>query len=160
VPTEDLHRFYNQLMRDVSTQLLGRRMYETMAVWETQPSLAETSPVLAEFAAAWQDSDKVVYSSTLRDVLTTRTRIVRAFDDSEIRAVKDAAAGSVLIGGPGLAAQAIRAGLVDELLLTVFPVVVGAGVRALPQDARLTLELIDERRFGNGAVHLAHRVLH
>jgi dihydrofolate reductase len=159
-PDEALHLFYNDLMRGIGTQLLGRRMYETMAVWETDPSLAGESPVLADFAAAWQDSDKIVCSTTLTDPVTTRTRVVPAFEADEVRASKEGSPADLLVGGPGLAAHALRADLVDELLLTLFPVAVGAGTPALPADLRLDLELIDERRFGNGAVHLAYRVRH
>ncbi len=157
-PDEALHVFYNDLMRGVGTQLLGRRMYETMAVWETDPAFYQESPVLADFAAAWQDSDKVVYSTTLTDPVTTRTRIAPAFDADEVRAVKEASSADLLVGGPELAAQALRAGLVDELLVTLSPVVIGAGKQALPNDLRLDLELLDERRFANGAVHVAYRV--
>jgi len=157
VPDEDVHEFYNDMMRGVGTQLLGRRMYETMAVWETEPSLAEESAVLAAFAAAWQDSDKLVYSTTLTDPVTKRTRIVPAFDADEVRALKETSA-DLMVGGPGLAAHALRAGVVDELRLVLAPVVVGAGKPAFPTDLRLDLELVDERRFGNGAVHVAYRV--
>ena len=160
MPDEDVHEFYNDMMRGIGTQLLGRRMYETMAVWETEPSLAEESAVLADFAAAWQDSDKVVYSTTLTDPVTKRTRIVPAFEADEVRALKEASSADLLVGGPGLAAHAFRAGVVDELLLMLSTVVVGAGKPALPTDLRLDLELIDERRFGNGAVHVAYRVRH
>ena len=90
MPGEDVHVFYNDMMRGIGTQLLGRRMYETMAVWETEPSLAEESAVLADFAAAWQDSDKLVYSTTLTDPVTKRTRIVPAFEADEVRALKEA----------------------------------------------------------------------
>ena len=159
-PDEDVHEFYNDMMRGIGTQLLGRRMYETMAVWETEPSFAEESAVLADFAAAWQDSDKLVYSTTLTDPVTKRTRIVPAFEADEVRALKEASSADLLVGGPGLAAHALRAGVVDELLLMLSPVVVGAGKPALPTDLRLDLELIDERRFGNGAVHVAYRVRH
>jgi len=159
-PDEDVHMFYNDMMRGIGTQLLGRRMYETMAVWETEPSLAEESAVLADFAAAWQDSDKLVYSTTLAHPVTTRTRIVRALEADEVRALKEASTRDVLVGGPGLAAHALRAGVVDEILLMLFPVVVGSGKPALPKDLRLNLELIDERRFGNGAVHVAYRIRH
>jgi dihydrofolate reductase len=160
VPGEDVHEFYNALMRGVGTQLLGRRMYETMAVWETEPSLAEESAILADFASAWQDSDKLVYSTTLTDPITKRTRIVSAFDADEVRALKRASSADLMVGGPELAALALRAGVVDELLVMLFPVVVGAGKPALPSDLRLDLELMDERRFGNGAVHVAYRVPH
>ena len=158
VPDEDVHEFYNDMMRSVGTQLLGRRMYETMAVWETEPSIAEDSAVMADFATAWQDSDKLVYSTTLTEPVTKRTRIVAAFDLDEARAVKETSSADLLVGGPGLAAHALRAGVVDELLLMLSPVVVGAGKPALPTDLRVDLELIDERRFGNGAVHVAYRV--
>ncbi len=160
VPSEDVHVFYNDMMRGIGTQLLGRRMYETMSVWETDPALAAESPVLADFAVAWQDSDKVVYSTTLTQPVTTRTRIASAFDADEVRALKDASTGDLLVGGPVLAAHALRAGVVDELLLTLFPVAVGAGDPALPYDLRLDLDLIDERRFGNGAMHMAYRIRH
>ena len=158
MPDEAVHEFYNDLMRGVATQLLGRRMYQTMAVWETEPSLAEESAVLADFAAAWQDSDKLVYSTTLTDPVTKRTRIVSAFEADEVRALKEESSAELLVGGPGLAAHALRAGVVDEVLLMLFPVVVGAGKPAFPTDLHLDLELIDERRFGNGAVHVAYRV--
>ncbi len=157
-PDEDVHEFYNDMMRGIGTQLLGRRMYETMAVWETEPSLTEESAVMADFAAAWQDSDKLVYSTTLADPVTKRTRIVPAFEADEVRALKEASSADLLVGGPCLAAHALRAGVVDEILVMVIPVVVGAGKPALPNDLRLDLELIDERRFSNGAVHVAYRV--
>ena len=159
-PDEDVHKFFNDMMRGIGTQLLGRRMYETMAVWETEPSLAAESAVLADFAAAWQDSDKLVYSTTLTEPITKRTRIVPAFEADEVRALKEASSDDLLVGGPELAAHALRAGVVDELLLMLFPVVVGAGKPALPTDLVLDLELIDERRFDNGAVHVAYRVPH
>ncbi len=160
MPDDAVHEFYNGMMRGIGTQLLGRRMYETMAVWETEPSFYEESAVLADFAAAWQDSDKLVYSTTLTDPVTKRTRIVPAFDADDVRALKAASSADLLVSGPELAAHALRAGVVDELLVTLFPVVVGAGKPALPTDLRLDLELIDERRFGNGAVHVAYRVRH
>jgi dihydrofolate reductase len=158
VPDEAVHQFYNDMMRGIGTQLLGRRMYETMAVWETDPSFAEESAVLADFAAAWQDSDKLVYSTTLIEPFTARTRIVPAFDADEVQALKATSSDDLLVGGPELAAHALRAGVVDELRLMLFPVAVGAGTPALPTDLRVDLELIDERRFDNGAVHVAYRV--
>lgn len=158
VPDEDVHQFYNDMMRGVGTQLLGRRMYETMAVWETDPSFAEESAIQADFAAAWKDSEKLVYSSTLSDPITKRTRIVPVFNADEVRALKESSSGDLLVGGPGLAAHALRAGVVDELLLTLSPVAIGAGKPALPTDLRLDLELIDERRYDNGAVHVAYRL--
>ena len=160
VPDDDVHQFYNDMMRGIGTQLLGRRMYETMAVWETDPSFAEESAVLADFAAAWQDSDKLVYSTTLTDPVTKRTRIVRAFDADEVRALKEASSADLSVSGPGLAAHALRAGLVDEVSVVLAPVTVGAGKPAFPTDLQLDLELIAERRFGNGTVHVAYRVRH
>jgi len=158
VPDDDVHLLYNDLMRGIGTQLLGRRMYETMAVWETDPSLAEESAVLADFAAAWQDSDKLVYSTTLTEPITKRTTIVPAFEADEVRARKEATSADLLVGGPELAAHALRAGLVDEVRVVVSPVTVGAGKPAFPTDLRLDLELAAERRFDNGAVHVAYRV--
>jgi dihydrofolate reductase len=157
-PDEAVHVMYNDMMRGVGTQLLGRRMYETMAVWETEPSFAEESAVQADFAAAWQDSDKVVYSTTLTEPVTKRTRIVSAFDADEVRALKASSTADLAVSGPELAAHALRAGLVDEVRVVVAPVTVGAGKPAFPMDLRLDLELTDERRFGNGAVYVAYRV--
>jgi dihydrofolate reductase len=157
-PDEDVHVYFNGLMRDVGTQLLGRRMYETMAVWETDTSFVEGNAVLTDFAEAWQDSDKVVYSTTLTEPVTARTRIVPAFDADEVRALKDASSADLLVGGPEVAAHALRAGLVDEILLMLCPVAIGAGKPALPTDLRLDLELMEESRFGNGWVHLGYRV--
>lgn len=157
-PDEDGHRFYNDLMAGVGTQLLGRRMYETMTVWETDPSFYEEEPVLAVFAAAWQDSDKLVYSTTLTEPVTARTRIVPAFDADEVRALKEASPADLLIGGPELAGHALRAGVVDEISMVLAPVAIGAGKPALPTDLRLELELTDERRFGNGTVLVVYRV--
>ena len=160
VPDDDVHLHWNELIRGVGTHLLGRRMYETMAVWETDSALADESPIQADFAAAWQDSDKVVFSSTLREPSTKRTRIVPAFDEAEVRPLKESSSTDLLVGGPGLAAHALRAGLVDEIQLVVSPVAVGRGKPAFPSDLRLDLELVKERRFGNGAVHLGYRVRH
>lgn len=159
-PDDEVHRYYNDFMAGVGVQLMGRRMYETMAVWETDPAFAEESPVLAEFAAAWQDSDKIVYSTTLTEPVTARTRIVRAFDADEVRALKESTSADMGISGPALAAHALRAGLVDEVRVVLSGVTVGAGKPAFPTDLRLHLDLVDERRFANGAVLVAYRVRH
>jgi len=127
VPDEALHEFFNEMMRGVGTQLLGRRMYETMQVWEAEPSFFEESPVLADFAAAWQDSEKIVHSATLTEPLTTRTTIVREFDPEAVRALKDTSSADLLVSGPMLAAQALHAGLVDEVQLVIAPVAVRSG---------------------------------
>jgi dihydrofolate reductase len=157
-PGEDVHAFYNDFMGRVDIQLLGRRIYETMAVWETDPSFAAGSPILSEFAAAWQDSDKVVLSTTLAAPITERTRIVRTFDPDEVRRLKASTTAELGVSGAELAGHAFRAGLVDVVSLMVFPVVVGAGKPAFAPDLRLDLELDEERRFANGVVHLTYRV--
>jgi dihydrofolate reductase len=144
-PDEEVHSYVNDLERPVSTYLYGRRMYEVMVYWETAHTLADQPPVVLDFAEIWQAADKIVYSRTLETVSSARTRIERDF-------VRD-----ITVGGPDLGAQAIRAGLVDEYHLFVTPVVVGGGKQSLPDDVRLELELLDERRFGNGVVHLRYR---
>lgn len=157
-PTEDVHQFFNDLLRGIGTHLLGRRMYETMAVWETDPSLAQESALMADFAAVWRDADKIVHSTTLAEPSTTRTRISRSFDPDEVRSLKQASSTDLLVSGPGLAAHALRAGVVDELHLVIAPVALGSGKPAFPGDLRLDLELLDQHRFGSGAVHVAYRV--
>jgi dihydrofolate reductase len=156
VPDEEVHRFINDLERPVGTYLYGRRMYEVMAAWETADSLADQRPVMQDFAAIWQAADKVVYSKTLEAVPSARTRIERDFDPEAVRQLKAAAARDLTVGGPDLAGQAFRAGLVDECHLFVTPIVVGGGKRALPDKVILELELLDERRVGNGVVHLRY----
>jgi dihydrofolate reductase len=155
-PDEEVHTVVNDLERPVGTYLYGRRMYEVMAPWETEPTLADQSRVMREFAELWQAADKVVYSKTLETVSTARTRIERDFDPEAVRQLKTQAERDITVGGPDLAAQAIKAGLVDEVRLFFVPIVVGGGSQALPDHVRLKLELLDERRFGNGAVHLRY----
>jgi len=157
VPDEEAHAFINDLDRPVGTYLYGRRMYETMVGWETDPTLANESPLMEDFAQIWQAADKVVYSKTLEAVSTTRTRIERDFDPEAVRRTKVLARGDLIVGEPELAAQAFRAGLVDELHLFVAPMVVGGGKRSLPYNVRLKLDLLDERRFGSGMVYLNYR---
>lgn len=157
-PDEELHQFFNDLLRGIGTHLLGRRMYETMAVWETDPSLAEDSAVMADFAAVWQDADKVVYSTTLTEPITKRTRIVRAFDVDEVRSLKEPSPADLLVSGPELAGHALRHALVDEVHVVITPVAVGTGKPAFPADLRLDLELLEQRAFRNGSVHVAYRV--
>ena len=157
-PSDDLFVHITDLMRSASTYLYGRRMYETMAVWETDPALAEASDLRREFASVWQAPDKVVYSTTLETIPTARTSIERDFDPDAVRSLTASNAGTFLVGGPTLAAQALGAGIVDECHLLVWPVVLAGGKHALPKDVRIDLELIDERRFSNGVVALAYRV--
>jgi dihydrofolate reductase len=152
-PDEEVHAFVNDLERSIGAYLYGRRMYETMLAWETM--LLDDQPAeVRDFAEIWRAADKVVYSKTLDSVSSARTRLERDFDPDAVRRVKAAAGGDLTVGGPGLAAQAIRTGLVDEYHLFLTPVVVGGGTQALPDGVRLELELLDERRFGSGVVHL------
>ena len=156
-PGEEYYSFINDLLRPVGTYLYGRGLYELMQLWETDPAAAAQSPDTREFAQLWQAADKVVYSTTLAAAGTTRTRIERGFDPDAVRQLKAAAERDLTVGGPDLAAHAITAGLVDEYHLFVWPVVVGGGKRFLPDRARLQLELLDERRVGNGPVYLRYR---
>ena len=156
-PDEEVHTFINDLERPVGTYLYGRRMYEVMVVWETDPTLAEQSPVTRDFARIWQASEKIVYSKTLEQASSARTRIERDFDPDAIRQMKAQAGSDIAVGGPDLASQAIKAGLVDEWQLFVVPIVVGGGKQSLPNNVRLKLEVLDERRFGNGMVYLHYR---
>jgi len=158
-PDDDVFEFITRLMRSAGTYLYGRRMYETLAVWETDSTLAAQSALMADYADAWQAADKVVYSSTLVAPPTTNTRVERHFDASAVHDLKAAASADLLIGGPNLAAQALVAELVDELALIVWPVVLGGGNPALPIDTRADLELIDEHRFSSGVVYLRYRHL-
>jgi dihydrofolate reductase len=154
-PIEEEHRFINDLLRSVGTHLYGRRMYQVMQVWETpEPGWP---PYMQDFATIWQAADKIVYSRTLAGASTARTRIERAFDSEPIRQLKSAAVSDILVAGPELAAQAILAGLVDEFDVFVAPVVLGGGKPWLPKDVRLDLDLLDQRRFDNGAVFLRYR---
>jgi dihydrofolate reductase len=156
-PDEEVHAFINDLERPLGTYLYGRRMYEMMVVWETDPSIADQSPLMRDFAEIWQAADKIVYSGTLETATTARTRIERRFDPEAVRQMKASAGRDMVVGGAELAAHAFRAGLVDECHLFVAPVVVGGGKRSLPDDVRLDLELLDERRFEGGMVYLCYR---
>jgi dihydrofolate reductase len=155
-PTDEFFTFITDLVRPVGTWLYGRRMYETMAVWETQPDLAAESELMADFANVWQAADKIVYSTTLHVVSTTRTRLERRFEPDAVRDMKASAASDLIIGGPTLTAHAFNAGLVDECHLFVHPVLVGEGKPAFFIDARVQLELLEEHRFGNGVVYLRY----
>ena len=156
-PDEEVHAFVNDLERTVGTYLYGRRMYETMVYWETAPAVADEPAVYVAYAQLWKAADKVVYSRTLETVSSARTRIEREFDPDAVRRMKAAAERHIGVGGAELAGHALVAGLVDECHLFVVPVLVGGGTRALPAGVRQELELLDERRFGNGTVHLHYR---
>lgn len=157
-PDEEVHAFINDLERPVGIYLYGRRMYEAMAGWETDASLAARSELMRDFAQIWRAADKIVYSKTLDRAPTAKTRIERDFDPEAVQQMKTAAGNDLTVGGPDLAADAFKAGLVDECRLFVAPIVVGGGKQSLPDDVRLELELLDERRFGGGMVHLRYRV--
>jgi len=156
-PDEEVHGFINNLERTAGTHLYGRRMYETLIVWETDPNLAAESPLLRDFAEIWQAADKIVYSKTLEATSTRRTRLERNFDPEAIRQLKETVEQDILIGGPELAAHAFRAGLIDECHLFLTPIIVGGGKPSLPDNVRLELELLEERRFGSGVVFLRYR---
>jgi dihydrofolate reductase len=156
-PDEEVHGFVNELERQVGTYLYGRRIYETMVYWETAHTLPDQPPVVEDFAQIWQAADKIVYSRTLETVSSARTRIERDFDPEAVGQLKASAGRDLSVGGPDLAAQAIKAGLVDEYHLFLTPVVVGGGKPSLPDQVRVKLELLDERRFGSGVVHLHYR---
>jgi dihydrofolate reductase len=156
-PDEEVHAFVNDVERPVGTYLYGRRMYEVMVYWETAHTLAEQPPFIQDFAEIWQAADKIVYSKTLESVSSARTRIERHFDPEAVRQMKARLERDITVGGPDLAAQAMKAGLVDECHLIVAPIVVGGGKQSLPDNVRLKLELLDEHRFGNGMVHLYYR---
>ena len=156
-PGPEVHAFVNDLERAAGTYLYGRRMYETMAVWETMDVSGEPE-VMRDYAEIWRAADKVVYSRTLAQASTPRTRIERTFDPQAVERMKVTAERDLTIGGPGLAAHALRAGVVDEIQLFLVPTIVGGGTRALPDDLRIDLELLDERRFEGGVVYLRYRL--
>ena len=158
-PDGEVHGFVNELERPIGTYLYGRRMYEVMVYWETAHTLADQPSFIQDYAGIWQAADKIVYSKRLATASTTRTRIEKDFDTDAVRRMKATATRDISVGGPHLAAQAIRAGLVDELHLFVVPIVVGGGNRALPEHARLRLQLLEERRFAGGVVHLHYGIM-
>jgi dihydrofolate reductase len=156
-PTDEVHAAVNEYSRSVGTYLLGRRMYEVLLAWETLDT-SDEPPVIADFARIWHDADKIVYSSSLREVSSERTRIEPTFDPQAVAELKATSGRDLGIGGPGLAAHAFRAGLVDEIQLFVVPHVVGGGTALFPDDVRLELSLLDERRFDDGTVHVRYRI--
>jgi dihydrofolate reductase len=157
-PDDEVHRFVNDLERPIGTYLYGRRMYGVMVYWETAPTRAEEPSAMEEYAEIWQAADKIVYSRSLEKVSSAKTRIERDFDAKAVRQLKEAATRNLSVSGPTLTALALTMGLIDECHLFFSPIVVGGGTRALPDNVRVELELLDERRFGNGVVHLHYRV--
>ena len=159
-PSDEVFTYITDLVRPVGTYLYGRRLYETMAQWETDPSLAAQSAIGADFAGVWHAADKIVFSATLERVPTSGTRIERRFDPDAVREMASTAAGDLTIGGSLLAAQAFAEGLVDECQLLVYPVLLGAGKSAFPRDTRVRLDLLEQHVFDNGVVNLHYRVRH
>ncbi len=157
-PDAEVHTFINDLERPIGTHLYGRRMYEVLVAWESEDMERGQPPHIQDYARIWRAADKIVYSRSLETPSSARTRIERTFDPDAIRELKATADRDIGIGGPGLAAEALRAGLVDEIQLFLNPIVIGGGSAALPDDVRLPLELLDERRFGNGIAYLRYRI--
>jgi dihydrofolate reductase len=153
-----VHSYINELGSSFGTYLYGRRMYETMVFWETAHTLPDQPPFVLDYARQWQAAEKIVFSRTLAEPRSTRTRIARTFDSDEVRRLKADAERDLTVDGPGLAAHALRAGLVDELQMIVCPVVVGGGIRFFPDGVRLELELVEERQFRNGVLVLRYAV--
>jgi len=155
---DELFAFITDLVRPVGTYLYGRRLYETMAVWETDPALGAQSELMGDFANVWQAASKVVYSTTLDAVSTANTRLERNFDPASVRDMKALTTSDLIVGGASLAAHALEAGLVDECHLFIRPILVGGGKPALPRHVRTDLEMLDERRLSNGVVYLRYRI--
>ena len=155
-PDEEGFAFISDLLRPIGTYLYGREMYQTMAVWDTPDVIPGLTPAMRDFARVWQAADKIVYSKSLETVSTRKTRIVREFDPQMVCDLKARLPQDLTVGGPTLAAHVIRAGLVDEYHLFVAPAILGGGKPVLPGKVRLTLKLLDERRFGNGMVYLRY----
>ncbi len=157
-PSEQLHSFFNDLLRPIGTHLYGRAMYEVMTYWETALSIPDGNEIENDFARIWQTAEKVVYSTTLTTVPTTNTRIEPAFNPNAVQHLKVNAVSDISIGGAQIAAQAFSAGLIDECHLIIHPIILGAGKPALPKNVRLNLELLNENRFDGDVVHLHYRV--
>ena len=157
-PDDELFAFITDLVRPVGTYLYGRRMYETMSPWETDPTIAAQSELMADFAKVWQAADKIVYSTTIDAVSTAKTRLEHDFDPASVRGMKASAASDLTVGGAHLAAHALEAGLVDECHLFIRPILVGGGKPALPSDTRVELELLDDRRLSDGVVYLRYGI--
>lgn len=156
-PDEAVHTFIGDLQRTVGTSLMGRRMYEVMAAWDAMGLSDDDPAFIRDFAAMWRGTEKVVYSSTLEEVPSARARVEREFDPDAVRRLKAESERDISIGGPTLAAAAMKAGLVDEYQLFVAPVVVGGGLATFPPGITLDLELVEERRFPNGFAYLDYR---
>jgi dihydrofolate reductase len=156
-PSEEVFKFITDIVRATPIHLYGRRMYETMMVWETDPKLATESPLMRDFAEIWQAADKIVYSRKLETISTRKTQLKQSFDADAVRQMKATGEHDILIGGPELAAHAFRAGLIDEVHLFLVPILLGSSKSALPDNVRMDLELLAVRSFNNGTVYLRYR---
>jgi dihydrofolate reductase len=157
-PDEEVHAFVNDLQRPIRTYLYGRRMYETMVFWETVRTRADQQAVIRHYAEIWRAAEKIVYSRTLETTSSAKTRIEREFDVEAVRRLKQTSESDITVGGAELARQALAVGLVDEFHLLLTPIIVGGGKPALPENVRVQLQLLGERRFQSGVVHLHYRV--
>jgi dihydrofolate reductase len=157
VPDDEIIAFINDLHRPIGTYLYGRKNYETMTGWQTPDVIPGLTPAMMDFARIWQTADKIIYSKSLETVSTPKTRLEREFEPQAVRDLKAQLPHDISVAGPNLAAQAIRAGLVDEYHLLVVPTILGGGKRVLPSNAGVKLDLLDERRVGNGWVYLRYR---
>jgi dihydrofolate reductase len=158
VPDPEVHQFVNDQERSIGTYLYGRRMYEVMSFWESAPSGEAEPSVFTDYAEVWKSADKIVFSRTLSEVHTGRTTLRTSFEPAEISQLKETRSPDISIGGPNLAAEALRAGLVDQVRLFLHPISIGSGKPALPIDIRVHLDLVEEHRFGGGVVYLAYTV--
>jgi dihydrofolate reductase len=156
-PSEEVLAFISDQHRNIGSYLYGRKEYETMQVWETPEVIPGLTPDMQDFARVWQAAEKIVYSKTLAAVSTAKTRLEREFDPQAVRQLKAHAPHDMTVAGPNLAAQAMRAGLVDEYQLLVVPALLGGGKRVLPDGVSAALDLVDERRFADGWVYLRYR---
>lgn len=158
MPDEEVHAFVNNLERPIGTHLYGRRMYETMKAWDTDEILKGQPQVMHDYAKIWRAADKIVYSRSLEEGETARTRLESTFDPEAVRTLKEIEQQHISIGGAELAGQALDAALVDELHLLLVPVVVGAGKPALPVQARMALNLLGQQNFANGTIYLHYGI--
>jgi dihydrofolate reductase len=156
VPDEEVSAFINDRVHRIGTYLYGRKIYETMMVWETPEVIPGLTPAEMDFGRIWQAADKIVYSKSLESVSTPKTRLEREFAPQAVRDLKAQLPHDISVAGPNLAAQAIRAGLVDEYQLLVIPIMLGGGKRVLPSNVGVKLDLLDERRVGNGWLYLRY----
>jgi dihydrofolate reductase len=164
MPSEEVHSFVNDSLRNVGTILMGRNLYETMKVWDDIPTEGTSGPymdgpsaAMNDFAKIWRAASKIVYSTTMTDVTIANTTLERSFDPSAIQKLVASSDKDFDIGGPHLAAAAIKANIIDEYHQIIVPLILGGGNHWLPGGNKNKLELTDLRKFANGFVHLQYR---